>query len=136
MSKIKGAIAIAAVALFLSGCQYAPLPKEERYQFINEVKDAVDLSSAGEIVSESYDRNEGVLSASGYKAEAKGQGIYETVNKRIQAIPGIKDCRDNPDQLTCRYGQVDITLSKYPAEEKVYFMIVDSSSGRTTNGKN
>lgn len=66
MIRVKEAIAIAVMALFLSGCQYAPLPKEQRYQFINEVKDAVDLPSAGEIVSESYDKNDGILSPSGY----------------------------------------------------------------------
>lgn len=71
-----------------------------------------------------------------YKAEIKGQNIYETINRRIQAIPGIAKCRDHPDHLTCRHGQVDITLSKFPGEEKVYFMVVDSSSGRNSNGKN
>jgi hypothetical protein len=133
MRRMKGAIAIAAVALFLSGCgQYKALPTEERYQFINQVKDGVDLPSAGEVTSESYDNGEGLMSPSWFKAEIKGEQVFETLRSRIKGISGVSDCRDTMRQLTCRKGQVDIFLAKSTTEPKAEFILNDSSSGRTS----
>jgi hypothetical protein len=49
------AIGIGGLFLFNGCAGLSPLPDEERYQFINQVKDGLDYASAGEVIEERYD---------------------------------------------------------------------------------
>ena len=132
MRKIKGAIAIAVMALFLSGCgQLKALPDEQRYQFINQVKNELDLASAAEIASESYDNGDGVFSPSVYQAELKGDTAYLKLKERIVNLSEVKDCITDEIQTTCRRGQADIFLGKSrESSGKVFLKITDKYNGR------
>lgn len=127
-----GLFMVIITPIFAAVQHLSPLPTEQRYQFINQVKDGVDLPSAGEIVKQSYDRNEGVLSPSSFRAEVAGEKTFEILKNRIIQTPGVRNCIEVKTQLTCRNGQVDIFLASYSTEPKVEFILTDSSSGRTS----
>lgn len=132
MRRMKGAIAIAAVALFLSGCgQYKALPTEERYQFINQVKDNLNYATAGEVISEELDKGDGVFSPSIFRTELKGKSTYKELNSRIKALPEVKDCRETKEQIRCKLGQVDIYLNQEEnSASSVVLKLTDVFSGR------
>lgn len=132
MRRIKGAIAIAVVALSLSGCgDLRSLPDEERYQFINQVKDGVDLPSAGEIITQSYDNGDGVFSPSVYQAQLKGDTTYQKLKERIVTLSDVKDCITDETETNCKRGHVDIFVGKSrESSGKVFLRITDKYNGR------
>lgn len=127
---------IIGTATIVSGCSYikdiTPLPDGQRYKYINEVVEAVDLDTAGTIVGGGYDNGDGVFDPSLYRVDIEGEATYDLLNTRLKAIPDIK-CQDSAKkvQTSCILGQVDITLIRDTTEtQEVQFQLTDVFSGR------
>jgi hypothetical protein len=113
---------------FLNGCS---LPTAQRYKYINEVKDALELETAGKLISGEYDKNSGTIEPSYYKAIIEGKETYTTLDTRLKNIPGINCRSHNERQTTCDSGQVEIFLSrKDNTSTSNYILINDAYSGR------
>lgn len=119
----------------LSGCaQLRALPDEERYQFINQVKDDLDYSSAGNIVSERYDEGDGVFSPSFFLANVEGPGAFSILQQRVQSLPGAECQLVRDTQTRCQVGQIDVSI--YRNESKMNMVtlnITDAYNGRDSN---
>jgi hypothetical protein len=139
-SKVRRVVATLTIGvggiLLLSSCIFVPpgmkaLPKEERYQYINQVKDDLDYKTSGKILSEQYDKNEGLISPSYFYAELEGEETFTILSDRVQALPEIKCTYLGEDQARCRVNLVDITITKSPESENlVSFELLDSYSGK------
>lgn len=123
----------------LSGCQgLMPLPDKERYQFINKVKDDMDYASAGKVIRETYDNNDGVFNASYFVVRLEGDNSFEILSERAKKVSD-DTCHTSPspatgDQTYCSVGQVDIKVYRENSEtDKVRLSISDSFSGRTSD---
>lgn len=129
-------ITILAVSttVLLSGCvpkEFQPLPTKERYQYINAVKDALDLETAGTIIKQGYDKNGGVIEPSYYFAILENAEPYVLIKTRLEAIPNITDCSSNERQITCRLDNAEVILQNAtPGSPNTKLHINDSFSGR------
>lgn len=140
MKRVWGTLAMAVLGMTLSGCA-GPLPDEQRYQFINHVKDAVDPASAGTITSGGYDDGDGVWASSYYSANIEGESVYETIRDRMTAIPNVRDCSEHEDlgetMTSCYLGEISFTVSKETqSKSTALFSVLDTSSGRNPDGVN
>jgi hypothetical protein len=117
----------------LSGCGSGiiTLPDGERYQYVNEVKNAVELETSGEIVEGYYDNGDGVFSPSTYRAVVKGENSFDTLVTRVEELPGT-DCRDaQPIQLKCTFNHVSISVTRESENSNVVrFSVIDTYNGR------
>lgn len=123
----------------LSGCQaLSPLPDKERYQFINKVKDDMNYSSAGKVIRETYDNNDGVFNASYFSTDIQGIDSYDILSNRLKKLSNNK-CYNSPapatgDQTYCSVGQVEVKVYRENSEtNKVRLVISDSLSGRVAD---
>jgi hypothetical protein len=115
----------------LSGCGggFTALPDEERYQYVNEIKDAVDLGTVGEVTLGGYDTGDGVFSPSHYTVRIEGDTTsFTTLKERVADLPGV-ECRDAGNQISCHLGQADIVVTKI-TEKAVVISITDVYGGR------
>jgi hypothetical protein len=122
--------------LVLSGCgvleQAKPLPDKERYQFINEVKDGLRYTEAGEVVSEQYDSADGVFAPSYFRAEVKGEDAFDFLTARAEELATRQCDALSPTKTKCSSGQVDIKLTRDSSEDLfVTVEVIDADSGRT-----
>jgi hypothetical protein len=127
-------IGVGGMILF-SSCstlsQFRSLPDEERYQYINQVKEDLDYKSAGEVIKEEYDNNDGIVSPSVFLADLKGEKTFTTLSDRLQALPEVKCDAASDRQTICHIGQADITITKIDESNNlVNLKILDSYSGR------
>jgi hypothetical protein len=134
--RIVSAIAVGLGGLFLlSGCgQYAPLPDEERYQYINQVKDDLDYEDSGKVLKSEYDKGDGVFSPSVFYAEIQGSETYSTLSNELQNLPEVKCDAASAEQTRCSIGQADVTITKLDGLDNIVALrILDSFSGRNPN---
>jgi hypothetical protein len=127
------ALALSGITL-LSGCgitSLVPLPDEERYQYINEVVDIVEPTSSGEVIKNGKDAGDGVFSPSSRWLILAGIEPFDVLSERIQKIPNI-DCQYlGKEEIRCRYGRTDVSVTKnFPNEGETYFKVLDTSNGR------
>ena len=120
----------------LGGCgvleQAKPLPDKERYQFINEVKDGLHYTEAGEVVSEQYDTADGVFAPSCFYAEVKGEDAFDLLTGKTEELATRQCDALSPTQTKCSSGQVDIKLTRDSSEDLfVTVEVIDAYSGRT-----
>jgi hypothetical protein len=91
--------------LLLSGCtnidSFIPLPEEQRYQLINQIKDEIDYKDAGEIIEERYYDGGGVLAESGFRLEAKGNGTFKALSDEVLDLPNIECTHESNFQTLC-----------------------------------
>lgn len=138
MVKTRQILPIVVVALSLSGCgQYKTLPTEKRYQYIDQIKNAVDINSAGAIINGEYDYNSGPLAPSKYRVEIEGKDSYQLLTHRIKELPETKGCIESKVEFSCHNGQVDIFVTKSGSSESpaAVFELIDLSSGNPADGK-
>lgn len=140
MKPVWGILAMATTSLTLTGCM-GPLPDEQRYQFINHVKGAVDPASFGTITSDGYDDGDGVWASSSYAANIEGDSAYETIRDRMIAIPNVKNCDESENRgvtmTSCYLGGISLTVSKETqSKTAALFTVLDTSSGRNPDGVN
>lgn len=135
VKKVIGIGLITLSALSLSGCGLIPPSDEQRYRLINEVKNSLDYTSAGEITKEGYDDNNGVFSPSIFAAQIKGESTFDTLSARIKEIPEIECTAMSAIQVRCEKGQVTIGLKRdSPNDSLVKLRLTDFYSGRSPDG--
>jgi hypothetical protein len=123
--------------LLFSSCVFLPsgvntLPNEERYQYINQVKNNLNYESSGKVITKEYDNTQGIVSPSYFYAEIKGKQTFTILSDRLQTLPNVKCNLISDEQSKCSIGQVDITITKVEiTEDVVSLQILDSFSGRT-----
>lgn len=134
--KLASVLLVIATAIPLSGCVKGatPLPYAQRYQYIHQTEEALDLDTAGEVGEKIYDDNDGVFNESYIKTEVVGSETYSIVNERLKNI-ATASCRDDNDQLVleCGVGQVLVKMQRDSLESPiVYIKISDRYSGQDT----
>jgi len=137
-NRYKNSIALVAalsIMAMLSGCTLGkgltPLPDKERYHFINEVKDDLDYKSSGKVISERYDKGDGVFSPSFFKAEIIGEKSFTILSDKLKNRSDSKCAYLGTNQTRCSLGQVDITIARKDASaRKIIFEVTDIHSGR------
>jgi len=120
--------------MLLSGCvpkEFQPLPTKERYQYINAVKDALDLETAGTIIKQGYDKNGGVIEPSYYFAILEGADTYTLLKARLEGIPNITNCSSSERQIKCRLDNAEVLLqNELSGSPNTKLKINDPYSGR------
>lgn len=137
--KILSVFILSTFALTTSGCVQGifPLPTEQRYQYIHEVRDDLDLKTAGTILEEKYDDSDGVFNRSYLNIILEGEDALKTIKNRAFSISNA-DCDEFKDgTITCLIGQVDLNIG-YSAsnQNEVYINITDPFNGRKMSTKN
>jgi hypothetical protein len=132
------ALALSGMTL-LSGCGsgLTALPDEERYQYINEVKDIADPESAGKITTGGYDTGDGVFSPSSYRVTIEGKDTYNILKERLKEAPenGCQEAADTT-YISCKIKQADIKITRKTIDAtETKFEIVDTMGGRNSNDK-
>lgn len=128
---------ITVVAIFIANTisELTPLSFEDRHQFVNQVKDKLEVDTAGEIVSETY-KGDGFLGGSYLYVDYEGEESFEVLSKRAQAISD-KPCivRDGIPEgsVECTLGQVEFSVYDYPGGAKL--TIMDYNNGRDMSVK-
>ena len=136
-SKIKQVAVAATIGLggmlVLSGCeQLSSLPDEERYKYVNQVKEDLDYASSGEISRERYDTGDGVFSPSFFYSELEGDTSFDILTQRLQSLPDV-DCEALvTEQSRCYIGRVEVKITRIGVS-KTALQITDSSNGRTSD---
>jgi len=118
--------------LVLSGCtQLSSLPNEERYQYINQVKDELDYAATGQIIKEQYDSGDGVFSPSFFYVEVEGPATFDRLTETSKEL-ATRQCNLLADiQTKCDVGQVSILISRDSIEDtSITLKITDASNGR------
>jgi len=118
--------------LVLSGCaQLTSLPDEERYQYINQVKDDLGYADTGKVVREQYDTGDGVFSPSFFYTEIEGPTTFDRLTETSQEL-ATQQCNLLVDiQTRCDVGQVSILISRDSLEDtSITLKITDASNGR------
>lgn len=101
VKKILGIGLISVTALSLSGCGLIPLPDEERYSRINQIKNAIDLESAGSIIKEEYS-GDGVWSGSSYSVTIRGNDSFKKISSQLlSAVDSPDSCAVTSNSISC-----------------------------------
>jgi hypothetical protein len=129
-----GVVALTSMAV-LSGCsvlgQFQHVPAAERHKNIDVVKEELDYSSTGKIITKGYDTSDGVSSPSFFHAVMQGDKTFDILSTRIRALKDVDNCRVIPDkELSCYSGQVQVSVTKQPEKGNVFLELVDRYSGR------
>lgn len=128
VKKILGIGLISVTALSLSGCGLTPLPDEERYSRINQVKNFIDLESAGSIIKEDYS-GDGVWSGSSYTVELEGVNSFDNLKDQLEKFVGAKGCSTGETQFSCTTNH-NPTIRLYKEGTKSTLTLTDSLGGR------
>jgi len=129
-------LALCVALVTLSGCsqlkQLSPLPDEQRYHFINEVRGDLDYASSGDVVTKRYDYGDGVFSPSFFFAEIEGVSTFDELTERLKSLDNAECSTFAVIQTACSVGQVDVTINHDDENDtSVVLKITDIHSGRT-----
>jgi hypothetical protein len=129
---VVGVVGLISLAhLWLRDAGFISLPDEERYQYINSVKDRLDVESAGEVVDASYDSGDGVWVPSVFQAKVRSPDAFAVLSERVQKLPGVNCSRVKLAYVKCNLRQVDITIiESVDSVDAVLVYITDTSNGR------
>jgi hypothetical protein len=130
---IAGVVAIPVVfSLWLHNTGLYALPDEERYQFINVIKDGLDYESSGKVLEAGYDTGDGVFATSYFYAEIEGDETFAVLTERLQAIPGVECTALLDYQTSCHVGQAHTAIVKDDTKPGniIKLNISDTSGGR------
>lgn len=132
-------VALMLTSVFLlSGCikNITPLPQEERYKYINQMEEALELETAGEVGTKTYDDGDGVFTRSYMRTTVTSVEAYPIMRERLNdlGLPGA--CEEGSKELSmvCIIGQVNIEIGRASTEaETTYIIITDPYNGRNQN---
>jgi len=117
--------------LVLSGCtQLSSLPDEERYQYINQVKEDLNYSETGEVISERYDNGDGVFSPSFFYSELEGDTSFNLLTQKLQTLSNVNCETLVTEQTRCSVERIEVKITKIDVKTTA-LQITDSSDGRT-----
>jgi hypothetical protein len=133
LSVIGGLIALSlSFSSWLLNSGFIPLPDEERYQYIDEIKDKLDYESSGEVLKARYDNGDGVFSPSFFMAEVESAEAYAILTERTQSLPNVTCSLTLPIQTRCDVEGVVIQITNVDSNhpKSVILEITDTSNGR------
>ena len=124
-------------AFTLSGCgwsnaveQFTPLPDEQRYSRVNDVRDNLGYSEAGEVLTARYDHGDGVFSPSFFQAGIEGDEAFSILTERAKTLTPDQCETLSETQTRCFVGVVSIEIWDESYNGYVLLRITDSSNGR------
>lgn len=129
--KVLSMTAILVSTLSLSGCGgLLPLPDEERYHYIHEIKDELSIESAGKILEESYDTGDGAFSASFLRLSLEGSSAFSKLVEEARQIENSECVPRAEVHLACYIEGIELTIDKNSEKDITVVQILDQQSGR------
>jgi hypothetical protein len=131
MGKFRKKVTIFAIGVGVLSLSSCALSDEERYQYVNQVKEDLDYKSTGEVIEERYDKNDGIVSPSYFYAELKGRETFNILSDRLQNLPQANCTYIGAEQTRCDVNGINVRITKAKeSNELLDIKITDSSNGR------
>ena len=88
------------------------VPEEKRLQYVTPIVEQIELSSAGELINETWHKGDGFMGGSSYQATLRGAEPFEILRAKIINIPQVtcEKYAPNSYSLNCNQGRVEIGL--------------------------
>ena len=131
-------ISILAITTSLTGCGIASsLSREEKLKGINEIADAIDYPSTGEIIEEEYKVSSTTLEGSSLVVTLGGEEAFEKIKNNILQIDGVNciPVTDGTKTVSCDLEDISIGVTVIGEETNspnTRLRISDPTSGRSS----
>jgi hypothetical protein len=115
-------------SLLLAGCSWLErLPDQERYRYVNQVKDDFGYAEAGEVLDEEYG-GKGVAS---FTVQVKGVDAFDVLSTRAQVLAETKCGYRTTRNISCSVQDMEVTVTPSSIDDNVSVLkITDTRNGR------